>query len=70
MMEVKVRTCVATYAIEAGVTEVMLWMRALPDLVALDPPFSTELGDVKIYLKACLLTNNRFALEMMRTSVQ
>ena len=39
------------YAIEAGVTLVMLWMRALPEQVALGS-FSTELGDVKTCLYA------------------
>ena len=38
---------------EAGVTRIMLWIRALPDLVALFS-FSTELGDVKMCLKACM----------------
>jgi hypothetical protein len=36
---------------EAIVTVVMPWMRALPDCVALTS-FSTELGDVKICLNA------------------
>lgn len=37
---------------EPRVTLVMPWIRAFPDLVALGS-FSTELGDVKICLKAC-----------------
>jgi hypothetical protein len=45
-------TCVATYAIEAVVTDFMPWIRALPDRVAFGS-FSTELGDVKICLNAC-----------------
>ena len=36
---------------EAGVTLVMPWMRALPDLVAL-ASFSTELGEVNTCLYA------------------
>lgn len=42
-------TCVATYAIDARVTQVMPCIRAFPDLVALASR-STELGDVKICL--------------------
>jgi hypothetical protein len=45
------RTCVAMYAMEAVVTEVMPWMRALPDRVALTS-FSTELGEVNTCLNA------------------
>ena len=37
------------YAIEAGVTRVIPWIRAFPDRVAFGS-FSTELGDVKTYL--------------------
>jgi hypothetical protein len=37
------------YAIDADVTEVIPWIRALPDRVAL-ATLSTELGEVKIYL--------------------
>jgi hypothetical protein len=37
---------------EAVVTRVMPWMRALPDRVAL-ASFSTELGEVNICLNAC-----------------
>jgi hypothetical protein len=37
------------YAIEAGVTLVMPWIRAFPDRVALFS-FSTELGDVNTCL--------------------
>lgn len=44
-------TWVAMYAIDAGVTEVMPWIRALPDRVAL-ATLSTELGDVKTCLYA------------------
>jgi len=42
-------TCVAMYAIEAGVTRVIPWIRALPDRVALGS-FSTELGEVNMCL--------------------
>lgn len=44
-------TWVATYAIEPGVAEVIPWMRAFPDRVALGS-LSTELGDVNICLYA------------------
>ena len=40
----------AIYAKEAVVTDVMLWMRAFPDLVALGLSSSTELGEVKTCL--------------------
>ena len=46
-------TCVATYAREAVVTRVIPCIRALPDLVAFTS-FSTELGEVKMCLKACI----------------
>ena len=39
------------YAIAPGVVRVIPWIRALPERVALGS-LSTELGDVKIYLKA------------------
>ena len=38
---------------DASVTRVMPWIRALPDLVALFS-FSTELGEVNICLKPCM----------------
>lgn len=41
------RTCVATYAMDAGVTFTMPWIRALPDLVARGS-LSTELGEVNM----------------------
>jgi hypothetical protein len=44
-------TWVAIYAIEAGVTQVIPWIRALPERVAL-ATFSTELGDVNTCLYA------------------
>jgi len=46
-----VLTCVAMYAIDARVTWVIPWMRALPERVAFGS-LSTELGDVKICLNA------------------
>ena len=49
-------TWVATYAIEAAVTLVMPWIRALPDRVALGS-LSTELGEVDICLYACIEVN-------------
>lgn len=45
------RTCAAIYAVEAAVTEVMPWMRALPDRVALTS-FSTKLSEVNTCLNA------------------
>jgi len=39
------------YAIDARVVRVIPWMRALPERVALGS-LSTELGEVKIHLKA------------------
>ena len=42
---------VAMYAMEDVVTEVMPWMQALPDRVALTS-FSTELGEVNTCLNA------------------
>lgn len=42
-------TWVATYANEAMVTDVMPWIRAFPERVALGS-LSTELGEVKICL--------------------
>jgi hypothetical protein len=45
----KSHTWVAIYAIDAGVTRVIPWIRALPDRVAL-VSFSTELGDVNTCL--------------------
>ena len=44
-------TCIAMYAIEAGVTCRMPWIRAFPDLVPLYSPFA-ELGDVNTCLNA------------------
>lgn len=44
-------TCVATYAMDAGVTFTIPWIRALPDLVARGS-LSTELGEVNINLYA------------------
>ena len=49
-------TCVATYAMDAGVVWVILWMWAFPECVALGS-LSTELGEVKICLNANY-TNN------------
>ena len=49
IMYYTVRTCVAIYAMEAGVTLVIPCRRALPDRVAFGA-FSTELGDVKTCL--------------------
>ena len=46
-----VLTWVAMYAIDAGVTKVIPWIRALPDRVALGI-LSTELGEVNMYLYA------------------
>lgn len=51
-------TWVLAYAIDAGVTRVIPCIRALPDRVAL-ASFSTELGDVKIYLNVWFM--NRFS---------
>jgi hypothetical protein len=42
-------TWVAMYVIKACVTQVIPWIRALPEHVAL-AALSTELGDVKTYL--------------------
>ena len=44
-------TCVAMYAMEPGVTQVIPWRRAFPDLVAFGS-LSTELGDVNTCLNA------------------
>jgi hypothetical protein len=44
-------TWVAMYAIEAWLVRVILWMRALPECVALGS-LSTELGDVNTCLNA------------------
>lgn len=43
-------TWVAMYANDPVVTEVMPWMCAFPDLVALGSLWSTELGDVNTCL--------------------
>ena len=40
------------YARDAAVTDVMLWIRTFPDLVALGSSSSTELGEVKTCLYA------------------
>ena len=48
---VSVLTCIAVYAIEALVTQVMPCICAFPDHVALES-FSTELGEVNMCLKA------------------
>ena len=48
---VLVLTCVAVYAIEALVTQVMPCIHAFPDHVALQS-FLSELGEVNICLKA------------------
>ena len=42
-------TCIATYAKEAVMAQVIPWIQAFLDLVDL-ASFSTELGKVKIYL--------------------
>ena len=51
-METAGHTCVATYAMEAMVAQVIPCKRALPDFVAF-VSFSTELGKVKMCLYAC-----------------
>ena len=51
-METAGHTCVATYAMEAVVTQVIPCKQALPDFVAF-VSFSMELGKVKMCLYAC-----------------
>ena len=46
-------TCVATYATDPLIADVIPWIQALQDLVALGLSKSTELREVKICLYAC-----------------
>ena len=55
-------TCIATYAKEAVVAQVILCIWAFPDLIAFTS-FSTELGDVKICLNAYELMNEQMKVK-------